>query len=899
MDWPYKKRIVFYIFFIISCVAAGGIYYVLGQHTKNEKTYKILVVQSYAPDCTWKDALNEGIRNAFTESAIRTDIRTFYLDSENLLALKEIDTLRLLMDQYREEAPDLIIACDDAATYSLIQTRHPLTYTTPIVFCGVDYVNNEILPGHTNITGFSSQPDFIACYRLAARLLGKINDILLITEHSFLGKVYTQDACRQFSSLPEIKEIEFSEQDNEQNIFFPGHAGLKSDSVTLSVKRIDKMSGLAMKWNLYDKPCQFAIIPKWSPLYSQFPRMSNLPFFTVNNEGYGNGSIGGYIITSYDQGHEAAERGIQILNGAAPADFPITPSKKTPVFDWNELQRWNITPAALPSGSTIPNMPFFERYKSRIIAGGTAGLICIFVSLAWLIRLYKKERDNKKRIQRKLVKEQKELSITMESINEGVISIDKTGVILSINRAALDWLHLGNDTKKYIGYPVRKLFNIISGIRADYLDQMLESVWQSKEKLNFSEDAYLIANGNLTFPVSGAVSTIPDNEKLAGVVITFRDVTEKQVQREFLALSMLAGDIFAWRYDEITRKIVFDEAFFRFIEVAVPPEKGFDGDHFMHMLHPDDAAKCKKTVSLIEGGKIVKSTLPLRIRFGTGNYAWWEFRIASMPKSSLKGHYKLFGICLNIEEYKKTEQELIRLRDEALESDRKKSIFMANMSHEIRTPLNAIVGFSTLLTDETNFNPAERKIFIETINENCSLLLNLINEILDISRIESGIQFKQENCDLNALITELETTYRPQLSEKVTWITRIPPVPVWHKTDPLRLKQLLSNLVGNAIKFTDKGSVTVGYAYMKEKGTFLFTVSDTGIGISGEEQSKIFDRFYKTNDFIQGGGLGLSLCQEIVKRMDGNIRVESENGKGTSFYITLPYHRPDANYETR
>lgn len=898
MDYPYTKRIVFYIFFI-SCLTAGGIYYVFRQHAENEKTYKIVVVQSYATDCTWKDALNAGIRNAFTENAVKTNIRTFYLDCENLLALKETDTLRLLLDEYKEEAPDLIIACDDAATFSLIQTRHPLTYTTPIVFCGVDYVNKDILPGHTNITGFSTQPDFIACYRLAARLLGKINNILLITENSYLGKVYTQDACRQFSTLPEIKEIEFSEQDNEQNIFFPGHAGLKSDSVIVNVKRIDKMSGLAMKWNLYAKPRQFAVIPKWSPLYSQFPRMSNLPFFTVNNEGYGNGSIGGYITTSYDQGYEAAERGIKILKGAPPADFPVTPSKKTPVFDWDELQRWNIAPSALPAGAIIPNMPFFERYKKRIIAAGAAGLICILISLVWLMRLYKRERRNKRRIQKKLVKEQKELSITMESINEGVISINRAGLIISINRAALAWLHLENDTKKYIGYPLRNLFNIISGTQADYLDQMLESVWQSKEKLSFSEDAYLVTTDNLTFPVSGAISNIPDNEKLAGVVITFRDITEKQVQREFLALSMLAGDIFAWRYDEITGKIIFDEAFFRFIETTVPPEKGFDGEKFMQMLHPDDAVKCKKTVSLIERGKIAKSTLPLRIRFENGKYEWWEFRMASMPESSLKGHYKLFGICLDIEEYKKTEQELIHLRDEALESDRKKSIFMANMSHEIRTPLNAIVGFSTLLTDTAHFNPAERKVFIETINENCTLLLNLINEILDISRIESGIQFKYETCNLNALVTELETTYRKQLNEKTAWITCIPPVPVWHKTDPLRLKQLLSNLIGNAIKFTDEGSITVGYSYDKEKETLLFTVSDTGIGISGEEQSKIFDRFYKTNDFVQGGGLGLSICKEIIKRMEGSIRMESKEGKGTSFYVTLPYHRPDTNHEER
>lgn len=888
MNRLYTKQTILYAI-LLFCILLSSLYLITSRYTQNKNVYEILVIQSYDKDCMWKDELNKGVKDCFKKHLMKVNIRTFYLDCEALLAKMEIDTLTHLLNEYNQKAPDLIIACDDAATYSLIETKHPLTYSVPIVFCGVDYVNYDILPGHTNITGFTTPPDFVQCYYLAKQLFGKITNIVLLIEDGYLGRVYKEDLYKQYEHVPEITTVEESTQDTTIKKNYLSHKSFKDDSVALFIKRVDKMSGLNLKWNLHRLPQSFNIIPKWNPFYSQFPRMGTTPYLAVNNEGMGDGRIGGYMIPFYNQTYNATDRGIKIILGKSPSDFPITESKKIPVFDWNELNYWKINLKRLPENSLILNMPFTERYKKHLIIGSIAGSIFILVCIFVLGRLYKKEQFNKKKAQKNLEKEQKELSITMESISDGVISIDKKEDILSINQATLHWLHLEKTSEAYIGKNLWQLFDIVSRKKENYFKELIRQVTETGESQSFSDGVYLLTTNHKSFPISGGINIIRKDGKFSGLVITFRDITDEYTQKEILALSMLAGDIFAWRYDEPTNSMVYDEAFFRTFHIPDNGLHSISHNDFLRMIHPEDVQKWKKTLQLIENGKSTKVTLQIRLNISGKEFLWWEYRITTMFRSSLEKHYKLFGVCLNIQQLKKTQEELIRFRDEAIESDRMKGVFMANMSHEIRTPLNAIVGFSTLLTDNASFKPEERKVFIETINENCRLLLNLINEILDISRIESGIQFRKEKCNLSILINEVAETYRPMVENGVSIITQLPVIPIWIDIDILRLKQLLGNLVNNAIKFTHSGYITLGYSFTQVTHSITFFVQDTGIGIAEKEQKRIFERFYKSDDFIQGGGLGLSICKEIVKRMEGNIRVESELNKGTRFIIEIPY----------
>ena len=242
-----------------------------------------------------------------------------------------------------------------------------------------------------------------------------------------------------------------------------------------------------------------------------------------------------------------------------------------------------------------------------------------------------------------------------------------------------------------------------------------------------------------------------------------------------------------------------------------------------------------------------------------------------------------------LQESKHSQEVMIRKAERAIQ---KKNMFLSNMSHEVRTPLNAIVGFSDLLKDLDAFSPEEVKQFVETININCTLLLALINDILDLSRIESGtMDFKFGAFNLAFIMQEVHESQRLSMPRDVELRIEIPEgEDKLVITDSVRLKQVVNNLINNAKKFTVTGSITFGYVTNREGYTTIF-VEDTGSGISEDAQKHIFERFYKEDSFTQGAGLGLSICQTIVDCLHGSISVSSELGKGTRFEVVIP----DAN----
>ena len=232
-------------------------------------------------------------------------------------------------------------------------------------------------------------------------------------------------------------------------------------------------------------------------------------------------------------------------------------------------------------------------------------------------------------------------------------------------------------------------------------------------------------------------------------------------------------------------------------------------------------------------------------------------------------------------ETRQSELEIQKVR----EADKLKSAFLANMSHEIRTPLNAIVGFSTLLVDTDD--PEEKKQFVEIIQKNNELLLQLISDVLDLAKIESGIiELKLVEVDLRELCKELVVSIRIKVPAEVA-LCVVPDLPSYiMRCDKVRLTQIISNFINNAIKHTSKGTILLGYEIRWDE--IEFSVTDTGDGMSPEVQRHVFDRFYKGNSFKQGTGLGLSICKSIIEQVGGKIGVESEIGKGSRFWFTLP-----------
>ena len=246
----------------------------------------------------------------------------------------------------------------------------------------------------------------------------------------------------------------------------------------------------------------------------------------------------------------------------------------------------------------------------------------------------------------------------------------------------------------------------------------------------------------------------------------------------------------------------------------------------------------------------------------------------------------IIGISWDITNVQNIEQELIQARIKAEQSDRLKSAFLANMSHEIRTPLNAIVGFSRLMT--TTDNREDEKLYSEIINQNSDVLLQLINDILDLSKIEAGtFEYIKQPMDLGEMCRNVYEIHKGRVQEGVTLTLDNEDDSLMINEDKNRILQLITNLITNAIKFTYEGEIHFGFKLKKDYIDFY--VKDTGIGISEEKLSHIFGRFVKLNSFVQGTGLGLAICQMIVEKMGGAITVESELHEGSTFRFTIPY----------
>lgn len=306
-------------------------------------------------------------------------------------------------------------------------------------------------------------------------------------------------------------------------------------------------------------------------------------------------------------------------------------------------------------------------------------------------------------------------------------------------------------------------------------------------------------------------------------------------------------------------------------------------DEITPYIHPDDLPAFRKNIAARHERTHHKGQY--RCNF-TGEFQWWEF---SYNTIHTPGHAPIIaGLLQNIQELKDHEQELIESRELAEQAELKQS-FLNNMSHEIRTPLNAIVGFSDMLANEPEFSNEERQEFVDIINTNTKLLLKLVGDVLELSRIESGnLSFTFQRESVCRLLDDVYQTHSLLIRPPLQFLKDFPPEDVQVNVDPMRLTQVLTNFLNNANKFTKGGSIRLGYCCPSGMSEVHLYVEDTGIGIPHSEQKMIFERFYKRSEFSQGVGLGLSICVLIVEKMGGRIELQSEEGRGSRFTVILP-----------
>ena len=472
----------------------------------------------------------------------------------------------------------------------------------------------------------------------------------------------------------------------------------------------------------------------------------------------------------------------------------------------------------------------------------------------------------------------------------GIELYNKDGYLLDLNKKELEMFHITHK-EKVIGINIFENPALPEEIKLKIRDnEEVEFTFQydfSKIK-GYYESEKTSGFINLTTRITTLYDhdRQPINYLLINVDKTENTIAYNKIQ-EFKNFFELVGDYAKVGYahfDALSRNGYALSSWYKNVgeEEGTPlPEIIGIHSHF----HPEDRAVMLDFLAKVVKGESTKLCRDVRIRRADGSYTWTRVNVLVRNYRPQDNVIEMLCINFDITQLKETEQMLIKAKEKAEEADRLKSAFLANMSHEIRTPLNAIVGFSSMLEEAED--QEEKHQYITIIEDNNKLLLQLISDILDLSKIEAGtFDIIPERVNAKQLCNDLFQAMQMKTSPQVELRLKDNLPELTFISDKNRLYQVLLNFVTNALKFTSEGSITIDYKI--DGNEVKFSVQDTGMGVEPEKQEAIFTRFVKLNSFIPGTGLGLSICQSIVTQLGGKIGVESEPGRGSCFWFTHP-----------
>ena len=548
------------------------------------------------------------------------------------------------------------------------------------------------------------------------------------------------------------------------------------------------------------------------------------------------------------------------------------------------LQKLNFLEKILDSNSYREKDEYFprtERYTHWVIySPGKDEIVGLFLDSTGSVQA-----------NRALDRSEKLFQNIFANIPAGVEIYDKDGYLIDLNNKDLEIFGVVNKSD-VIGVNFFDNPNVPQNIRDRVRNEDLVDF-----RLNYSfeqAEGYYETNRSNAIELYSKVSKLYDNEgNFSGYILISIDNTERidamNRIRDFENFFLMISDYAKVGYAKLNLLNCKGYAIKQWYKNLGEEEDALLDEVvgvYTHM-HPEDRKRFLDFYDEVRDGKRRHFQGEMRIRRpGTKNeWNWVSSNVMVTNYKPEENEIEIIGINYDITELKETEAELIQARDKAEMMDRLKSAFLANMSHEIRTPLNAIVGFSDLLVETEELE--ERQEYIKIVRENNELLLQLISDILDLSKIEAGtFEFTNGDVDVYLLCEDIVRSMRMKAKEEVELVLDNH-LPVCHViSDRNRIHQVISNFVNNAMKFTSEGSIHVGYQL--KDGELEFYVEDTGIGIEKEQLPHIFERFVKLNTFVHGTGLGLSICQSIVEQLGGRIGVDSEKGKGSRFWFTIP-----------
>ncbi|MCI7164496.1 MAG: ATP-binding protein [Butyricimonas virosa] len=618
------------------------------------------------------------------------------------------------------------------------------------------------------------------------------------------------------------------------------------------------------------------------------------PVFTLTEMDMETGAFaGGYFISASTFGKVAVQTIRQILDGVPARNVEGRIGGEPKVYlNYHHLQHHGVDPNSITGDVVFYQVPpnFYQLYKEYIIIGlafiillGAIGLMRFHVMCQ---RRQQRQREFQLLSQyRKLVDNMPVIYIRKQLI------FDEEGNVVDfifrdVNNLFEEVFHCTRD--RVVGKRLSE-----ADVDNQLLDYMMDKESGRITSFVFPEENNKIRYyDKLSFPSSEKnfmdVFFIDRTEEyLVSLKMKEHQTSLEALNRRY-ELVLGATRLIPWTWDLLSKTINYDITYVTHKLCKTKNSRMMTERDEDMLVHPDDRAGMRETYYDLyyDRATIVRKEHRSMFWEGSNEYVWFESFVTVGDRDG-EGHPTLLvGGSLLIDERKKMEEELLKAKEAAEISNHLKSAFLANMSHEIRTPLNAIVGFSNVLAYTEDEN--ERQEYIKIIENNNTLLLQLIGDILDLSKIEAGVfEFVYSKVNLNVLLMEVIRAARLRLKDDsvvVEFVECLPECVIC--SDVNRLMQVMNNLITNAIKFTAKGSIRVGYR-LREDESLYFYVSDTGCGIPADKLKEVFGRFVKLNSFQQGTGLGLSICESIVTRLGGQIGVMSEVGQGSTFWFAL------------
>ena len=713
--------------------------------------------------------------------------------------------------------------------------------------------------------------------------------------------MYKETIDMMVQMLPKMKTIVFAADElyHNQDLDRLIHAYITSKYPNLHYERLignERNQNELQAYLLNDEPETGMLFSTW--FYERknllgFPTLisgdfqlvasSPQPVFALRNAYVGKeGFAGGYFYDRMEMQNALSSALKQIFAGEDARNIPFTYSKKSyPFINYQQLQMDGLDTTLCPKDSVFINKPltFWQKYQWWIICGVV--LILSLLIIALVIYRFQQKKITLLSAHDTLLRN---MPISYTQIE---VFFDKTGQIADMSYRCGNIIFNDQFTPTTDGSQKNAFSQI------EHLTHFMEMVFQEKQTVTFT---HYFKQTNSFYEFILCPASQKHTLDVFAVDITARKDAENTLREINKKLEMTLGiaRIIPWRWD-LKEGLIYCEAQKILDHMNFTKEKNstvqvdiIKASEYFRKIHPEDFERMHHVHENLISGKLqhIKEEYRIITEVEGRKITDWMETNAVIDQRDKNGYpISLVGSLLLITERKRQEEALIRAREKAQESDRLKSAFLANMSHEIRTPLNAIVGFSRIIAESTDAE--ERQNYYDIVEANNERLLQLINEILDLSKIEAGIvEFTITPVRLHPLCKEIHDALKFRCPEGVELVYEASDEEITVEGDKNRIFQVISNLIGNAFKFTTRGSV--GYGYRRKGNGIEFYVSDTGIGIQTDKLAKVFERFVKVNTFAQGTGLGLSICKTIIERLGGTISVCSEVGKGTTFTFTLP-----------